>query len=608
MTHPISILLVEDELLLAKSTAKKIENSGYKVSKIVSSGQAAIDYVNQEQPDLILMDIVIKGDIDGIETASRIKSKVDVPIIFLTAYANDETLERAAQTGCYSYLIKPCREKEIKAIIKMTLSKHDEQSAIQNALQDTIHQYSEENSNIYKDNLTGLPNKLFLRDVFDYFLSLIVKQEEDQKIVDKSSKEDIGITSGNSSLKFISVFNINLNRLNKVCSYLNEEEQNSLIIEVGERLKNCASSFLTNCSTVFIQSDNFVVLLAIEDKATAYMYGSILIDELKQSIQIGDRNFHISPTVGISFYPDNSLDLEELLDQGKKAGEYAQLQGGNRCQAFSFAFNVKDSKSSNDIRLESELYEALERQEFELFYQPQLDLQSNLIVGVEALVRWNHPKMGRIESDRFMPLAEDIGLTRPIGKWVLQTACKQLKKWHDRGLNTMSLSINISGAQFRQSDLFHKITQVLFETSLEANYLELELTEKILVDNIKTNVQRLNLLKKLGIQISLDNFGTGYASLGYLQQFPFDILKIDPCFVRRIDKNQVNAVITQNIIALAHQLGLKVIAQGVQTSEELRFLKNSQCDFIQGSVFSRPLEAKEFFNFAQKPIIPINLN
>ena len=285
-----------------------------------------------------------------------------------------------------------------------------------------------------------------------------------------------------------------------------------------------------------------------------------------------------------------------MLEQSTKAREYARQQGGNRCQEFTFAFNIKSSQPSNSLIMESYLYHALEKEELELYYQPKINLKNNLITGAEALIRWNHPSLGRISADRFIPLAEESGLIKPISEWVLNSACEEAKAWQDIGLNFLKIGINIPGFQFRQSDLFHKITQALFNASLEPDFLELEFTEKILVENLKTNIQRLNLLKKIGIQIALDDFGTGYSSLGYLQQFPFDILKIDSCFIRNIDTNKVNAIITQNTIKMAHQLNLKVVAEGVETEAELKFLKQCQCDEIQGYVYSHPLPAKEFRN------------
>ena len=588
-----NILIVEDELLIAKNTAKKLNTFGYNVMKIVSTGQAAIDFVANEKPDLILMDIAIKGEIDGIETASQIKGVCDVPIIFTTAYTNEETLDRAAETCCYGYLIKPYKDKELQATVKMTLSKHLEQSTLQKALQSSLSEHSARYDDIYQDNLTGLPNKLFLRDLFNYLSSLITPKTDEQAYdsVDLY-REDIVPESKFTS---IAVFNISLVRLSKIIDFLTQDEQNCLIKEIAERLKSCVENFAGHGSTVYLKPDNFVVLLAINERLTANKYGQSILDTLKQNFIIGDREIYLSPSIGMSFCPSDSTDIAELLHQGYKAIEYAQNNGGSRCQAFTFAFNTRRNQASNDLRLESELHHALERQEFELFYQPKLDLKTNTVVGSEALIRWNHPKMGRIEAERFIPLAEDIGLIKPIGKWVLTTACRQMQTWRDAGLKNHKVSVNLSGAQFKQSDLFHQITQILFETSLEPQFLELELTETILVENIKHNVHKLNLLKKLGIKISLDDFGTGYSSLGYLQQFPFDTLKIDACFIRNIHQDRVNSVITKATIDMAHQLNLGVVAEGVETQAELNFLKSLGCDMIQGFLFSRPLSSWEFY-------------
>jgi EAL domain-containing protein (putative c-di-GMP-specific phosphodiesterase class I)/PleD family two-component response regulator len=595
-----NILIVEDELLIAKNTAKKLTNFGYNVIKIVSNGQAAIDCVNLEQPDLVLMDIAIKGQIDGIETASQIKSVSDVPIIFTTAYANNETLDRAAETGCYGYLIKPYKEQELHATVKMTLSKHLEQSTIQRTLQSSISEYSSEYDNIYQDQLTGLPNKLFLRDLFEYLLSLIADRNPEQSSsLLKSHQQDI---AQESQLNIIGVFNISLDRFEKISSFLNKQEQDSLLKEIAQRLVDCVKNFTAHGEVVYLTPDNFVVLLAIDSRITGSKYGQSILNVMQQNYVIGDREIYLSPNIGMAFCPSDSQDITELLEQSYKTIEYGKSQGGNRCQAYTVAFNIKNSKVTGDFRLESELHHALERQEFELYYQPKLDLKTNLIVGSEALLRWNHPTMGRINAEKFVPVAEEIGLIKPIGEWVLTTACRQMQSWLDAGFKNHTISVNLSGAQFKQSDLFHQITQILFKTSLEPQFLELELTETILVENMRNNIQRLNMLKKLGIQISLDDFGTGYSSLGYLQQFPFDILKIDTCFIRNINHNQVNAVITKAVIEMAHQLGLKVVAEGVETTAELDFLKNIQCDAIQGFLFSRPLSAPEFQKLVRKQL------
>ena len=590
MIDQANILIVEDELSSAKNIAEKLQKFGYNVLKIVPSGQAALQFIQQQKPDLILMDVVIRGEIDGIETATRIKHTLDIPIIFVTAYINDETLDRAAKTGCYGYLIKPFREKQLQASIKIALSKHQEQSAIQDALQSTISYYSTEYDDIYKDKLTNLPNKLFLRDLFDYLSSLLISEDDIHNQVEETWKNSLE----KSQAELIAVFNIRLDRFKKISNCLNKEHQGALVKKIAQRLTDCVESFEYHGSTVYLGPDNFLILLALDGRSVATRYGQNILENLQKSFIIGDQEIYLSPNIGISLCPFDSTDIEELLQQSEKAIDYAVTQGGNRCQTFTFAFNMRSHKVSDDLRLESELHHALERNELEIHYQPKVELISNSIVGAEALIRWNHPQRGRIAPDKFIPLAEESGLIRSIGEWTLDSACKQMQAWHDQGLKQLKISVNLSGVQFKHADLFHNITQILFNSSLEAQYLELELTENILVENIQTNVQKLNLLKKLGIKIALDDFGTGYASLGYLQQFPFDILKIDSCFVRNINKNRVNAVIAKNTISMAHQLGLQVVAEGVETEAELNFLKHVQCDLVQGFWLSRPLEAKEF--------------
>ena len=588
--NKFDILIVEDELIIAKNTAKKLSKLGYSVSKIISSGQSAIDYIYREQPDLILMDIAIKGKIDGIETALKIKAIKDIPIIFLTAYASEEILERASKTGCYGYLIKPFRDKELQATVKMALSKHKEQLLIQKSLQDTVNQYSAQLDDIYMNNLTNLPNKLFLRDSFDYLISSI-ESSDDNNI----SKID---NSTELKLNLVAVFNIYLDRFNKIGNFVTKEQRNLIIQEIANRLTNYVSNLEFQGITVYIKEDRYIVMIPLDKQITAKSYGQEILNKLRQAFNIDNQEIFLSVSIGISFYPSDSLDIEELLDRSEQAVEYARSQGGNRCQLFTFAFNVKSSRASEDLGMEADLHHALERQEFELYYQPKVNLRNNLIVSAEALVRWNHPTMGRLNPNRFIPLAEESGLIKPIGEWILKQACKQAKAWHDAGLSFLTIGVNLSGIQFKQSDLFHKITQILFDSSLEAKYLELELTESILIENIKTNIQKLNLIKKIGVKIALDDFGTGYSSLSYLQQFPFDTLKIDACFIRNIESNEVNAVITKTVIEMAHKLGLKVVAEGVETEAELNCLKEYQCDEIQGFLFSRPLINKEFKNLA----------
>jgi diguanylate cyclase len=361
------------------------------------------------------MDIAIKGEIDGIETAHKIKEQADIPVIFLTAYANDETLDRAAHTGSYGYIIKPFREQELHATIKMTLSKHQESSSIQKALQATVNEYSTQYDDIYKDNLTNLPNKLFLRDLFDYFSSLLDTSAsiaiEDKNSVDLEHQGD----HKQGKLELVAVLHISIERFEKISNSLTKEQQDFLVQEIARRLTKCVDDFDFQGGTVYLEKSKFVVIVTLDKRQTATNYAQNILNQLRQAFLIDEQEIFLSASIGLSFYPFDSVDIEELLQQAKKATEYAASQGGNRCQLFTFALNIKTSKASEGWAMEAELHYALERNELELYYQPKVDLRTNAIVGAEALVRWNHPKMGMILADKFIPLAEETGLIRTIG-------------------------------------------------------------------------------------------------------------------------------------------------------------------------------------------------
>ncbi len=582
------ILLVEDELLIAKDTQRQLKKLGYTVTDIVSSGAAAIQSVSLNPPDLILMDIAIKGNMNGIETAQAIHAIKDIPVIYLTAYADDVTIKEAAQTSSYGYIIKPFNIRELHATIQLVVNKHQEQVMIEQSLRETVNQYSSEYHSIYKNNLTQLPNKLFLRDLFSYLLSSLNDEASNNDSEDADNSES-------DRQKLVAVFCLQLDRFHKIYNSLENDSKNVLLQNIAKRLTDCVESVQFPGATIHLEINEFVVMFAgFNNRQIVHDYAQKIINSLTQPFSIDNKEIFISVSIGISFYPFDHNEIEKLLEQAKQAMNYAHKKGINRYHWYTLALNIESSRAADEIALETELHYALQRKELEVYYQPKIDLITNKIVGAEALLRWNHGNMGMISPGRFIPIAEESGLIEPISEWLLNQACQQIKAWQDAGFGLLKIAVNLSGRQFKQSDVFHKITQILFNSGLEAQCLELELTEKILVDNIKANVQRLNLIKKTGIQIALDDFGTGYSSLGYLQQFPFDLLKIDRCFISNVNHHATNAIITQTIIQMAHQLELKVVAEGVETEAELEFLRENKCDEVQGFLFSRPLSAKDF--------------
>jgi diguanylate cyclase len=271
--------------------------------------------------------------------------------------------------------------------------------------------------------------------------------------------------------------------------------------------------------------------------------------------------------------------------------QHAKKLGGNNFQHYVPEI---PALSPDQLALEASLRHALERNEFEMYYQPQVDFKTGKIVGAEGLIRWNHPDRGRISPATFIPIAEESGLIIPIGEWALRTAFAQAKKWQDAGYPTLRMSVNLSAAQFDQKDLTDKLEQIVQETDAVPSCLDIELTESIIVRNTQNAINTIGRIKSLGLQISIDDFGTGYSSLNYLKQFPFDILKVDQSFIRNVTVDSKNTAITMAIIQMARNLGLKVIAEGVETTGELFFLALHECNEFQGYLFSPPIPSRDF--------------
>ena len=571
----IDILIVEDELLIAENLATKLERLNYNILDIVSSGKAAIKKVTAEKPDLILMDIAIKGSIDGITTAENIRKDNDIPVIFLTAYADDDTLDRASKIGGYGYILKPFKDRELHATIKMALSKHQEQSKIQQSLQAKIDAYADRCSPANIDSLTLLPNHLALADLFEYILS--------------------GIDSDRENQNLIAVLYLEIDRFTKLLKFLSHEDREATIKSISEKLKLSLAKYEDANVIIKLQNSEFVILVSeVGCKTKVENIAKEILFKIYEPLVIDKVELFLTASIGVAFYPSDRTEIDGLLQHAKQALQYAQETGGNRYKFYSSSLKLISSNSDRNLLLETDLHYALERRELELYYQPKIELQTGKIAGAEALIRWNHSKLGLIMPNRFIPIAEESSLIESIGEWILATACGQARIWHELGFKDFQIAVNLSGRQFKQLNLFHKLTQILFDSSLKSEFLELELTEKILIDNEKLNIQRLNLLRKSNIKISLDDFGTGYSSLSYLKQFPFDFLKIDRSFISKIEQNSKNAVITKSIIEMAHKLNLKVVAEGVETQAELDFLLDCQCDYAQGYFFSTPLCTKEF--------------
>ncbi|OFZ97367.1 MAG: hypothetical protein A3H35_20065 [Betaproteobacteria bacterium RIFCSPLOWO2_02_FULL_62_17] len=358
---------------------------------------------------------------------------------------------------------------------------------------------------------------------------------------------------------------------------------------VGERLRSC----LREVDTVArIGGDEFVLVLGDRDdeKIIATQIQRIMAVFVKPFL-VGEREFFVTASVGIASYPGDGDKVETLLQNAEIAMYRAKDIGRNTFQFYTAEMN---SSVNERLVLESWLRRALERGELVLHYQPQVDLRSNRVFGAEALIRWQHPNMGLVSPAKFIPLAEQTGLIVAIGEWAMRTACAQNKAWQDAGLPPITVAVNISARQFREKNLADTVAEILAKTGLEPRYLEMEVTESVIMHDAEEVITLLQRLKSMGVTLSVDDFGTGYSSLSYLKRFPIDRLKIDQSFVHDIASDSDGAAIVRAVINLGHDLNLRVIAEGVETKEQLEFLRFLQCDEKQGYLFSRPLPAEEF--------------
>ena len=399
----------------------------------------------------------------------------------------------------------------------------------------------------------------------------------------------------------VAVLLLDLDQFKIINDSLGHPVGDDLLRAVADRLR----TLMRETDTVArLGGDEFVVLLPnITAPGEAAHVAQKILDALAAPFLIQNREIQVSVSTGISLYPQDGEEYE-LLKNADLAMYKAKQAGGNKSQFYSTELG---SHNRRHMELVTELRHALGRNELTLAYQPKWDLYTQQIKGAEALLRWQHPRLGNISPTEFIPLAEETGLIIPIGEWVMHTACAQNRAWQDAGLPAFAISINLSARQFQGDDLIELVNRVLEHTGLDGKYLDLELTESALVQNLDSTAVVLASLKKAGVELSMDDFGTGYSSLSYLMRLPFDTLKLDRSFISDLATRANARTLTLSIITLAHNLGLKVVAEGIETQEQLGFLQDSGCDQGQGYYFSPPLPADGFFQHAMYRMSPSGL-
>ncbi|MDD5112773.1 MAG: EAL domain-containing protein [Methylobacter sp.] len=421
----------------------------------------------------------------------------------------------------------------------------------------------------YHDQLTELPN----RDLFHDRLNMAVLQA-------KRSQQNIAVLF------------IDLDHFKYINDTFGHAIGDQLLQQVALKLASCLREQDTLAR---MGGDEFTVILQeFNNRQDVELAARRILDTLDTPFLVDHHALYVSASIGISFFPEDGNDASELMKRADTAMYSAKNDGRRRLHFFQASM---EGYSLNRVAMEQHLRIALEQNEFMVFYQPQINLNSGRIVGAEALLRWHRPGIGLIPPNQFIPLAEDTGLILPIGEWVLRETCKQHKLWTNTRNSNLRIGVNLSGHQFKQANLSTTVANILQETGMNPKFLDLELTESVAMQDVYTSLRTLKTLKHAGVQISIDDFGTGYSSLSYLKQFPIDRLKIDQSFVADIASDPNSAAIVLAIIAMSHSLGLDVIAEGVETQEQLQFLKMHGCNEVQGYLFGRPMPADEFSKF-----------
>jgi diguanylate cyclase (GGDEF)-like protein len=529
--------------------------------EVVENGTDAVTAFESLQADLVLIDA--DGlDAEGLEVCSRIRgleAGANTPILVATG-AQDA--QQAYEAGATEVIGNPPNPVVLMNRLQYLLKASRAIEGVR--------------SLVYYDSLTELPNRVMFRELMGHALARSRRSDRPLAVllldVDrfKGINETRGYAVGDQLLELIATRLVKCLRKGDYVARQSDGDARAVARQGG---------------------DEFVVMLSdlgqVDDAARV---ARRILESVSEPFLIAGEEMFVTASIGISVYPTDGSEVESLVQHAETAMYCAKRQGGNNFQFFAEAMNVAIVKK---LDLESKLRRALERDELVVFYQPLVDTSSRELVGVEALLRWAHPELGFLLPGEFIPVAEETGLIVPIGRWVLRTACRQLLAWHRDGFPWMRLAVNVAYRQLREPGFVDDVKEILEEIGLDPHVLELEVIESSVMPNDEDTVEALHALQAMGVGLAVDDFGTGHSVLSYLREFPLNTLKIDRSFINGVSTDRKDAAITSGVIAMAHRLELRVVAEGVETEEQLSFLSRHECDEVQGFLFARPIPAEE---------------
>jgi diguanylate cyclase (GGDEF)-like protein len=559
------VLVVDDDPVIRVLVTETLQQIGFAVEQ-AENGREALDFLGHCQPDVVLLDVLMP-EMDGFRTCRAFRALPQgrhVPVLMMTGLDDIASIDHAFEVGATDFITKPLNYTILGHRVRYLLRTMQAFESARRSKRE-IHHLA------FYDALTNLPNRRLFGD-------RLLRAVE-------SARRNSHLTG----ILFIDIDNFK--RINDSFGH-----------SIGDKLLRTVASQLLAClrrgdsvgreadeeymSVARLGGDEFTVLLThLENPEDAARIAKRILDAVSVPFLLGIEEIVVTPSIGISIFPYDGNSVEELVKNADTAMFHAKANGKNNYQYYT---NSMSATAFERLSMENAMRRGLGNNEFEVYYQPKIELASNRAIGLEALVRWHHPEMGLVLPSDFIPLAEETGLIVPLGDWVLHTVCTQIKNRHDAGLDPLRVAVNLSACQFRQTMLSQQVRRILDKTGVAPEWLELELTESVIMSDIQTSSTILRELKNMGVGISMDDFGTGYSSLSLLKRLPLDTLKIDRSFVRDITTDADDAAIVDAVISLAHSLRLRVIAEGVETGEQLEFLSSRGCDEVQGYLFSRP--------------------
>jgi diguanylate cyclase (GGDEF)-like protein len=558
-----TIMIVDDEPTTIEVLQILLEDAGYERFITTCDSTQAVRLASESNPDLLLLDLVMP-EVDGLQILREIRADGELchtPVVVLTSATDAATKLNALELGATDFLGKPVDPSELALRLRNTLAAK--------AYQDRLANY---------DRLTDLPNKgLFMKRL--------------GSALERASRDG----------RSCAVLHIGINRIGKINDTLGHEMGDRLLEQVAHRLDkltrrdNSTQALAEDTGVSHVarfEGGEFVLCIpTLPTLGYASKVAKRLLDAFEAPFLINAEKLLVNLSIGISIFPSDGRNNETLLKHARIATSHAKRVGKSGVEFYSKELNAR---SVEQLRIEHDLHGALERDELLLHYQPKFNLRSGEMEGAEALLRWQHPTMGLISPAQFIPIAEETGLIVPFGYWVLKTAYRQSLAWEAEGIPKVRVAVNVSSVQFRESNLLARLRNSALTGDLDTDRLTLEITESMVIDHLEETVNTLSQLREMGFKVSLDDFGTGYSSLSRLKRLPIDELKIDRSFIVDVPDSKDDAAILNAVIVMAHGLGLTVVTEGIETPEQRDFLRELDCDLVQGFLLGKPMTAEDF--------------